>query len=322
MPAQSNPRGSTLDRSRAEPIISNPTNIGNDLGSSTIGVGTEGGLKPKRQPLTRSGGSGGNNSGSQQSLLGFSSRKAGPVTPEKKKKTAFTLGTSLKRKAEQVDAQPEDALTTGTKTALHPLFAGAKRTNDPAAGADVPVQTIILDADVGSSTSTAMEIKGISGVPQDGQWDPLLLHSSASGKPTQEMEDNLGPRRKMHRLDLTTAEQVEDAESGRARKVRGLAVRKAMIRADEKIRMIRQRKPSAAAAAAKSNTKMTGGGKSKAGGNANGKDKDQAVLDPNDKRWSKIYKESWGVMGGDSIAPSMSPSSPCTYNVLTFPPLQ
>lgn len=263
---------SSMDLSRASPVIQQPTNIGNDPGSSTKGVGTtSAGLKSKRQPLVRSGGSG-SNSGSQQSLLGFSSRKNASVTPEKKKVSG------LKRKVEEVG----DEGVVNPETTVHPLFA--RKAEEPMVLE--PVQSVDVDSKEGVRSAT---IEGISGVPTG--WDPLLLTGS---QPTKTMEQNL-TLDNVHSssLDLTPDEQAEQTEALQpgTHRNRGLAFRKAMLSADQRIKAIRETKPPI--------------GKGKTGAGAKGKTgKGKGGLDPNDKRWSKVYKESWKAMGGDHIAPS------------------
>jgi hypothetical protein len=234
---------SAMDLSAASPVIQQPTNLTNDTGSATKGVGA---LKGKRTPLVRSGGSG-SNSGSQQSLLGFSSRKNAPVTPEKKKSAG------VKRKVEEVG----DEGVVKPETMVHPLFA--KRTEETMAE---PVQSV--DA------------------------DPLLL---ASGPATKEMEHNLTLDNPS--TDLSPSEQAEQTLPGT--QTRGLAVRKAMLAADQRIKVIREIKP------------PIGKGKPAGKGKAS---KAKGGLDPNDKKWSKVYKESWKAMGGDDIAPSTSARFP------------
>ncbi|KAJ9097503.1 hypothetical protein QFC20_006160 [Naganishia adeliensis] len=262
---------SSMDLSRASPVIQQPMNIGNDPGSSTKGVGTtSAGLKSKRQPLVRSGGSG-SNSGSQQSLLGFSSRKNAPVTPEKKKVSG------LKRKVEEVG----DEGVVNPETTVHPLFA--RKAEEPMVLE--PVQSVDVDSKEGVRSAT---IEGISGVPTG--WDPLLLTGS---QPTKTMEQNL-TLDNVHSssLDLTPDEQAEQTEALQpgTHRNRGLAFRKAMLSADQRIKAIRETKPPI--------------GKGKTGAGAKGKTgKGKGGLDPNDKRWSKVYKESWKAMGGDHIAP-------------------
>ncbi|KAI5452767.1 hypothetical protein NCC49_000513 [Naganishia albida] len=258
---------SAMDLSRASPVVQQPTNLTNDSGSSSKGVGTTS-LKSKRTPLVRSGGSG-SNSGSQQSLLGFSSRKNAPVTPEKKREVA------AKRKAQQIG----DEGVVKPETTVHPLFA--KKAEETTAE---PVQSVDVDAKDGIRPTT---IEGVSGVPTG--WDPLLLFS---GPPTKEMEHNLTlDNAPSTTLDLTSPEETEETDSllPGTQRTRGLAVRKAMLAADQRIKLIRETKPPI--------------GKGKAVGAKGKASKGKGGLDPNDKRWSKVYKESWKAMGGDHIAP-------------------
>lgn len=289
MPPKRNTPASSLDLSGASPVIQSSTNIGNDPGSTTKGVGT--GLKSKRQPLVRSGGSG-SNSGSQQSLLGFSSKKNTPVTPEKKKRATG----GLKRKAEEVEHEVEDSGTT-----LHPMFAAARKGDEPTTIAKPPVQTIDLDSNQDGVRSVTID--GVSGVPTD-HWDPLLLSYTGSTVPTKEMERNL-TLDNVHEssLDLTPGEQVEETDdiAPGKRRIRGLAVRKAMLEADQRIKSIRLSKPSVALGKGKT----VAGTKGKAG--VRGKETSSGGLNPNDKKWSKVYKEAWKAMGGDFITPSKSP---------------
>ena len=236
------------------------------------GVGTaSAGLKSKRQPLVRSGGSG-SNSGSQQSLLGFSSKKNAPVTPEKKKMSG------LKRKVEEVG----DEGVVAPETTVHPLFA--RKAEEPIVLE--PVQSVDVDSKEGVRFTT---IEGVSGVPTG--WDPLLLTGS---QPTKAMEQNL-TLDNVHSssFDLVPDEQEEqtDALLPGTQRTRGLAVRKAMLSADQRIKAIRESKPPI--------------GKGKTGAGTKGKmGKAKGGLDPNDKRWSRVYKESWKAMGGDHITPS------------------
>jgi len=330
MPATRTSHNSTsdLDLSRASPVTNNPTTINhltNDPGSATLGVSVG---KAKRQPLKRSGS--GSNSGSAQSLIGFSSRKAGPVTPEKKKKTVIGARvTGVKRNFEHVDLvsaddEDEDTKTTATtktdgkKETMHPVFALSERTTTTTApSVQQPPSSITFE------TSTALT--GISGVPQNGAWDPLLLSHSGTTNPTKAMQDNLAPPPSRDTTDLepTPAEQVEefeetDDQAGQAghakvgRTIRGLAVRKAMLRADAKIRLLCSQKPSSlvSTTATKSKTASAAGGAGKAktaSGKSSKEKKKEGSLDPNDKRWNGVYKAAWELMGGADITPSTSP---------------
>ncbi|KAJ9101861.1 hypothetical protein QFC21_003201 [Naganishia friedmannii] len=327
MPATRTNLSSALDLSRASPITNNPTtanNLSNDPGSTTLGTGVGAGGKTKlqqRQPLKRSA-----SSAAAQSLLGFSSRKAGPVTPEKKKKTTAA---GLKRRIEQVvdvdvdeQQEEEDASTNGSKittnsTAMHPVFAVPDPERNTAAASSLQPTP---------ATSTTHTIEGTSAVPQNGAWDPLLLFASASasgpGKPTKQMEENLAPApsRDITDLEPTPEEQVEeivvvvdqadDAGKEVGRTIRGLAVRKAMLRADEKIRVLRHQRPSTSSsnsASAKSKTAAAAAGKGKQGAAKSKKEKSAGKadggLDPNDKRWDGVYRAAWELMGGADVAP-------------------
>ncbi|GHJ86492.1 hypothetical protein NliqN6_2894 [Naganishia liquefaciens] len=257
MPPKRTASASTLDLSRASPVIESPAHLGNDAGSSTKGVGTRG-----KSKLVRGG------SGSQQGLLSFSSKKNTPVTPEKRK----TVGGGMKRKMAEVQDWEEGK-------ALHPLFALARKGEELSTVAESSAPSV--DADVAQTTS----INGISGVPVDA-WDPLLLGTSV---PSKSMEQHLN----IHNipsatLDSTANEQTPETDDLTAgeRIVKGLAVRKAMLRADEKIKTLREGKGSAAVKGAAAKAKAKKGG-----------------LDPGDKRWSKVYKAAWKSMGGDDIAP-------------------
>ncbi|KAJ9116804.1 hypothetical protein QFC24_006609 [Naganishia onofrii] len=346
-----------LDLSRASPTTNNPTipnNLTNDSGSATLGVGGVG--KGKRQPLKRSAGSAGSGtgSGSGQSLLGFSSRKAGPVTPEKKK----TSG--LKRRIGEVVVDlesQEDGSTIGpkvpiTNTNIHPVFAVPERpTNSTITSTlTIPETTITTTTTTTTLSTTDETVQGISGVPQNGAWDPLLLSRT---NPTKEMENNLAPpppsllsRSRAglsHGQDLEPTEEErmeeqvddDDADNGvsrtrtRTRTINGLAVRKAMIRADEKIRHLRSQSqkqshrpfsslsmPTTTPTSTKSKTAV--GGKNKVGGSTarsvkgkNNKKMEEeeeevktATLDPDDRRWNRVYEAAWELMGGDDVAPS------------------
>ncbi|KAJ9116884.1 hypothetical protein QFC22_004541 [Naganishia vaughanmartiniae] len=314
MPATRNST-SELDLSRASPITNNaiaPNNLSNDRGSALLGTGVGVG-KAKRQPLKRSGS--GSNSGTGQSLLAFSSRKAGPVTPEKKK----TAGAGLKRRiGEVVDVdteaqqQEDDGGANGSKRTvmMHPVFAAPGRPTNTTASfiEEKPSTSVPLD------NSTA--VQGISGVPQDGKWDPLLLSLSASGKPTKEMEDNLAPPSLRNTADLEPSleeqgeESVDDQEQGtaqpRTRMINGLAVRKAMLRADEKIQLLRLQKPTSATSTTTMKPKTGSAGKAKTGAKSakEKKQKQEGMLDPGDKRWKGVYEAAWELMGGADITPS------------------
>lgn len=261
MPPKRTLSSSTLDLSRASPVIDSSTHLGNDTGSSTKGVGTTKG----RSKLVRGG------SGSQQGLLSFSSKKNTPVTPEKRK----TVGGGLKRKAGELQDKEEG------KT-VHPLFALAKKGDETTKHAESSVEAV--DGDHAQTKSD----NGISGVPSD-TWDPLLLGSEA---PSRSMEQNLNINTiPAATLNPTTDEQILETDdlTPATRTIKGLAVRKAMLRADEKIRTLRDSKSSVVGKGA------AGKAKAKKGG-----------LDPTDKRWSNVYKAAWKSMGGDDIAPSTS----------------
>lgn len=252
-------RSSTsLDLSRASPVLESSVNLGNDPGSTTKGVGTT----KSKSKLVRSG----SGNGSGQGTLGFSSRKNTPVTPVK--------GKGVKRTVTEVDDVEERA--------VHPIFAAARKGEET----KLPEMTVeAVDVDAQSPS-----LNGISGVPTDNKWDPLLLHSTTDKAPTKEMQQNLNIHTipPLATLDSSPEEQTEEQDSmteGR-RTVRGLAVRKAMLRADEKIKALREGKDSA------------GGKKAAAAGKVKG------GLNPNDKRWGKVYKAAWQSMGGDDITPS------------------
>lgn len=195
------------------------------------------------------------------------------MTPEKKK----TAGSGLKRKVTEV----QDDADVEVKV-VHPMFAAARK-GDDVKHAEPLVQAVDLDDPQTTS------INGVSGVPLNGKWDPLLLGSAA---PTREMEGNLNIHSIAHAsLESTPAEQTEETDemtTGK-RTIKGLAVRKAMLRADEKIKVLRDSKDS-------------GTKKKAAGAKVKGK---KEGLNPNDKRWNKVYKAAWQAMGGDDITPSM-----------------
>lgn len=363
-----------LDLSRASPTTHNPTipnNLTNDSGSATLGVGVGGVGKGKRQPLKRSAGSAGSGTGSGQSLLGFSSRKAGPVTPEKKKTSGLKrrFGEVVIDLEEQEDGSTIGAKVPITNTNIHPVFAVPERPTNSTTTSTLTIPETTITTTTTTLSTTNETVQGISGVPQNGAWDPLLLSRT---NPTKEMENNLSPPPSFlpgSRAGLTHGqgqdlgpepteeeqmeEQVDDDAADddadgvrrtRTRTINGLAVRKAMIRADEKIRQLRSQKQSQRPFSSLSmptttttaKLKTAAGGKNKVGGSTaksvkgkNNKKMEEeeevkvkaARLDPDDRRWKGVYEAAWELMGGDDVAPSTCLVVFLSFSFLSaFPP--
>lgn len=195
----------------------------------------------------------------------------------------------MKRKAGEVQDTEEGKV-------VHPLFALARKGDEATKHAESSVEAVDVD------DAQTKSVKGISGVPSD-TWDPLLLGLEA---PSKSMEQNLN----IHTipaatLNPTTDEQIPETDdlTPGTRTIKGLAVRKSMLRADEKIKTLRDSKGSATSKGAVGKVKGKKGG-----------------LDPTDKRWSKVYKAAWKSMGGDDIAPStFSPSTLRFFGTIAYP---